>query len=698
VSQGSPSNDEVPGLGGASVTEPQPASKMATIDQRIPLRTTKGQIGPLALAGSLKAADPSTMRVGGKLAAFLFVVSCGPSRSFEATDAGVVSDPALRIGLASRALKLAAPLAREGAAFVPAQQVGKLRARLPERSGAPVHLEVTGHADISLDVAAEIADVAGELRGDALRFADVAPSTDLLLFAGQGGFFVDLRVLRDERAPRTLRWRAKLGSGIADVRVREGRFEALDANGYVHLATAPIVAEDAQGHAVPVHLRVARDGDARLLEVRVDRGAFPIAVDPAWLDAAATYGNHEPAFLVMLGGVPYLAGGSQYIEAYDEATNTWKTSGYYSVARSAAQYALAAGGIMAMGGANGTYLSSAEVWDPSTSTIKTLASMNVAHAYAQAVPLTSGKVLVAGGNLGATISLAELYDPAADKWTVVGALGAPRQFYRALRLASGKVLVAGGIGPAGTYQSSCELFDPATNTFSPAGPMKKERGAFAMTALPTGKVVVGGGYDNTGAVLSTSELYDPATDTWSNLPSMPMNANNLAAVTVGTKALFAGGVVGSTPSLGSALFDGATWTDAGNLVQANAYGAAVVLPSGRVLLAGGSTQWTDLWDPSPNCKTDVDCAAGRYCRSVGSSGICQPKLTNGEGCDRKTMCSSGHCAGGLCCDRACNGGCESCFAGIKGSGVNGVCGNVPAGTDPYDRCAADAKQSGGDGF
>jgi hypothetical protein len=58
--------------------------------------------------------------------------------------------------------------------------------------------------------------------------------------------------------------------------------------------------------------------------------------------------------------------------------------------------------------------------------------------------LPNGKVLVVGGYNGSYLSSAELYDPVTGTWTATGALSTARRSHAATLLPNGKVLVAGG--------------------------------------------------------------------------------------------------------------------------------------------------------------------------------------------------------------------------------------------------------------
>lgn len=86
-----------------------------------------------------------------------------------------------------------------------------------------------------------------------------------------------------------------------------------------------------------------------------------------------------------------------------------------------------------------------------------------------------------------------------------------------------------------------------------------------------------------------------------------------------------------------------------------------------------------------SCSSDSGCVGSAFC----SGTVCTTDLDAGAACTRSTQCKSGFCVDGVCCDGACSGDCEACTAAAKGSGVDGVCGNVAADTDPRNRCTAD---------
>jgi hypothetical protein len=83
---------------------------------------------------------------------------------------------------------------------------------------------------------------------------------------------------------------------------------------------------------------------------------------------------------------------------------------------------------------------------------------------------------------------------------------------------------------------------------------------------------------------------------------------------------------------------------------------------------------------------DNDCSMGNYCNG---SDQCVPKIAQGQPCSgtgATSQCATGFCVDGVCCDDLCDGICKACTATKKGSGVNGVCGNIAVNTDPDTEC------------
>ena len=186
----------------------------------------------------------------------------------------------------------------------------------------------------------------------------------------------------------------------------------------------------------------------------------------------------------------------------------------------------------------------------------------------------------------------------------------------------GKVLIAGGMGVGNAPAlSTTELYDPAANSFVAAADtatMNTGRYFATATLLASGKVLIAGG-ETAGptidAVLSSTELYDPATNTFAPVSdTATMNTARVFATATllpSGKVLIAGGLgSGESTILSSTeLYDPATnsFAPAANTATMNSarfLATATLLTSGKVLIAGGSggafLTSTELYDPATN--------------------------------------------------------------------------------------------------
>lgn len=205
------------------------------------------------------------------------------------------------------------------------------------------------------------------------------------------------------------------------------------------------------------------------------------------------------------------------------------------------------------------YLSSAEIFDPATSTFSPTGSMSTKRIWFASTKLNSGKVLVAGGSGGyaGTNGTAELYDPTTGTFSTTGGLITPRWIKDAIPLLDQRVLVAGGSRYAGGDQrlSSAELYDPVSGAFATTGSMSTRRQGPSATALQSGKVLVAGGFDGSSPK-SSAEVYDPATGTFSLVAwtmSTPRYEHTGTLLTDGS-VLIAGGWNGQDPLASAELY------------------------------------------------------------------------------------------------------------------------------------------------
>jgi hypothetical protein len=239
--------------------------------------------------------------------------------------------------------------------------------------------------------------------------------------------------------------------------------------------------------------------------------------------------------------------------------------------------------------------------------------------------LPNGKVLVAGGyDVAATPKFrkgAELFNPATGTFEKTAEMTVERDEMASVALPGGKVLIAGGYDDAGGKGhplKSAEVFNPQTGTFEPlAAEMTVERDGPAATLLSSGKVLIVGGDEIVGNELKSAELYNPATQTFEKVAGEMVTARyEPAAVTLPSgKVLVAGGynhTVKPSAYLATAeLFNPETGTfeplegATHELVERRDEVGAVLLPSGRALIAGGynglaQLKSLELFNPATN--------------------------------------------------------------------------------------------------
>jgi len=222
-----------------------------------------------------------------------------------------------------------------------------------------------------------------------------------------------------------------------------------------------------------------------------------------------------------------------------------------------------------------------------------------------------------------------LVDP---HWTTTGAMTTARIDHVAALLTTGDVLVAAGRGGppnsdpfAYLSVTAVDLFHPATNTFVATGSLATGASSSAQVRLPSGKVLLIGGRDAApGSIsLTRTELYDPALGTFSSGGAMGQaRAGHTATVLPSGKVLVTGGTpaaidVSSEIYATSELYDPTTksFSPTGSMAKARRGHTATLLTSGKVVIVGGVAGNTgstaaEVYDP----------ATGTF-SAVGSTGV-----------------------------------------------------------------------------
>jgi hypothetical protein len=562
-----------------------------------------------------------------------------------------------------------------------------LRARLPSTASGALHLESTKEPRAWADVRAEdLAAVAGVIDEGALVFRDALAGVDVVI-ATDGARAEELRLHHAQPAGSSAlgaRWRIAVGPAISEVRVREARIELVDARGYAHLQTAPIVALDADDRALPVTLSVQHEGATWLVRAEVDasKASWPVALDPAWSAVAPM---------------------------------TVPRRGHHAVA-------IAAGKVLVVGGSSGATTGSTEIYDAATNTWTSAGAIDATTLQARAqllVPQPGGGALLLGADVGGC-TIAKL---------ACGKLSG-RSCVQVQRFSGGAWKPMAKVGPVPDKPVFVPLTLGRVAAIGTADDCSTNKGIAAANVDESGVVyhskamslawdaTVGVAADGQGHVLfnvkPNAEWLDTNTDTWSAGPPLPtagavtLTARGFAPLwsnVVGapnTKIL--GIFSGSTPAMAATVSWGATSWDPpfacefdGTLVDATrnegptgprlavAADAAVFGAVASDFYRATASGCLHLRYPASSLfmreGTFADLGAGRMLYTGGTTPLASPTaaavisaagLPNGAPCTDPAACGSGLCTGGLCCDTTCTGTCMSCRASETG-GSDGTC-------------------------
>jgi hypothetical protein len=223
-----------------------------------------------------------------------------------------------------------------------------------------------------------------------------------------------------------------------------------------------------------------------------------------------------------------------------------------------------------------------------------------------AVRLLDGRVLVVGGAEDERDTSAELYDPVSGTWSPTGNMLRPHGGFPPTLMSDGRVLAGDVDDPAADNAvDGAELYDPASGTWTATGDMVNG-GESTATLLRDGRVLVIG-YNDTG------EVYDPDSDTWTVTGRMADPRHSHAAILLPDgKVLVAGGhAPGDEPTDSAELYDPdtGTWTPTANMHARREDIQLFLRPDGTVLAVGtsrGDPQSADVYDPAAGTWTATE--------------------------------------------------------------------------------------------
>jgi hypothetical protein len=180
--------------------------------------------------------------------------------------------------------------------------------------------------------------------------------------------------------------------------------------------------------------------------------------------------------------------------------------------------------------------------------------------------------------------------PAAASWTPAGNMAQPRGFAPAVLLGDGTVITAGGTDGL-TYTAAAERW--SAGTWSSAGSIGQAAAGQVAALLPDGRALFAGGADAMSYYMH-GDLFDPADGSWTQTPEMAhAHAYGVAVSLQNGDVMVIGGYDGGATLVTGAVdiysaADG-TWSSGPSLPEPRYAFVAVTLADGRVLVAGGDS-------------------------------------------------------------------------------------------------------------
>lgn len=287
----------------------------------------------------------------------------------------------------------------------------------------------------------------------------------------------------------------------------------------------------------------------------------------------------------------------------------------------------------------------AGVWNPATQRMKTFVIGSDMFCNGMVV-LPDGRPFVIGGTRSyqfTGLSSTALFDPIAGTFSAGPNMADGRWYPTGTVLPNGTVMAISGLNSAGNMNKTVEIYNPATNLWSPAG------AAFASVqffprqfVLPNGKVFESGWNPDT-------QMWDPSTHGWTPVAMTNYGQDRTYGTSVLLPLTPANGfkpkviIMGGGPSATNITATTETidlsapapaWAWGPNMIAPRIEVNATLLPNGKVLVSGGSSQDEDaatavlaaeLYDPGTN--TFAPAGKMAYPRLYHSNTILLPDAT-----------------------------------------------------------------------
>lgn len=295
---------------------------------------------------------------------------------------------------------------------------------------------------------------------------------------------------------------------------------------------------------------------------------------------------------------------------WDPAANTFTTVNAPASIFCSGVSHLPDGRVLVAGGFGSLGITTTSIFDPATTAWTTAANMNLPRWYPSLLQLSDGRYVAISGNSTDANHWAdtpEVYDPATNKWTLLSGVNTS-QIHEA-EYPFSDLMPNGKVFAMGPSEDVSYVLDVNAQTWTPVGPSGVVNGSSVM--YRPGKILYSGGAPSviaTTAASATTAVIDTtaATPSWRQTASMTTaRVYHTLAMLADGKVLAVGGEQSSDQTnvtsgvLSTEIWDPATetWTTGPSMAAArNYHSTAVLMPDGRVLVAGGGHE-NSLIDP-----------------------------------------------------------------------------------------------------
>ncbi len=283
------------------------------------------------------------------------------------------------------------------------------------------------------------------------------------------------------------------------------------------------------------------------------------------------------------------------------------------------------------------------IWDPQASAFTTVGTTTYDLFCNSMAFLPDGRLLISGGNLGYNpfrgTRHASIFDPATEKFVQVEDMAKGRWYPTIIGLSDGGMFTFAGLDETAANNATGEIYDIGAGWAGPYPAGWDAKYYPRLHMLNNGKVLLTGPDP-------FARIFDPVAGTWSSTIAYTIETNGrmygssvLLPLTPQSSyhvKIFTAGGNTTTPTKTAEIFDTSNmaFRRIGDLDQPRVTQNAVLLPNGKVLVVGGSSQFNVaatgamnalMWDPATEGYAPAGTIA--YPRMYHSTAVLLPDMT-----------------------------------------------------------------------